>query len=144
MCYGRAIINNRFVINIFGCLFYNRIFAVTFDEDFARSQGMPVELVSYVMAVVVALAIVLSIKVMGIILLISLMTIPAVIANSLTKDYRYVTLLATLFGVFGNIAGFVLSYNFNLPTGSCIIFTLVLMLIGVKLLTLWHRRATTL
>jgi zinc transport system permease protein len=97
---------------------------------------MPVELVSYVMAVVVALAIVLSIKVMGIILLISLMTIPAVIANSLTKDYRYVTLLATLFGVFGNIAGFVLSYNFNLPTGSCIIFILTVTLICVKVLTL--------
>ena len=113
-----------------------RIMYVTFDEDFARSQGMPVEVVAYVMAVVVALTIVLSIKVMGIILLISLMTIPAVIANSLTKDYRYVTLLATLFGVFGNIAGFVLSYNFNLPTGSCIIFILTVALICVKVLTL--------
>ena len=113
-----------------------RIMFITFDEDFARSQGMPVEVVAYVMAVVVALAIVLSIKVMGIILLISLMTIPAVIANSLTKDYRRVMLLATMFGVFGNIAGFVLSYNFNLPTGSCIIFILTVTLICVKVLTL--------
>ena len=64
------------------------------------------------------------------------MTIPAVIANSLTKDYRYVALLATLFGVFGNVAGFALSYNFNLPTGSCIIFILTVALICVKVLTL--------
>ena len=113
-----------------------RIMYIAFDEDFARSQGVSVERVSYIMAVVVALAIVLSIKVMGIILLISLMTIPAVIANSLTKDYRRVTLLATLFGVLGNVAGFILSYNFNLPTGSCIIFILTLALICVKVLTL--------
>ena len=113
-----------------------RIMYITFDEDYALSQGMPVTVVAYVMAIVVALVIVLSIKVMGIILLISLMTVPTVIANSLTKDYRYVTLLSAIIGVIGNVAGFVLSYNFNLPTGSCIIFILTLTLICVKVLTL--------
>lgn len=113
-----------------------RIMYITFDEDYARSQGMPVAMVAYMMSIVVALAIVLSIKVMGIILLISLMTIPTVIANSLTKDYRWVTLLSALIGVFGNVVGFVLSYNFDLPTGSCIIFILTITLICVKVLTL--------
>ena len=113
-----------------------RIMYITFDEDYARSQGMPVMMVAYAMSIVVALTIVLSIKVMGIILLISLMTIPTVIANTLTKDYRWVTLLSAVIGVFGNIVGFVLSYNFNLPTGSCIIFILTIALICVKVLTL--------
>lgn len=114
-----------------------RIMYITFDEDYARSQGMSVTAVAYLMAIVVALAIVLSIKVMGIILLISLMTIPAVIANAITKDYRYVALLSAVIGVVGNIGGFVLSYNFNLPTGSCIIFILTITLICVKVLTLY-------
>ena len=117
-----------------------RIMYITFDEDYARSQGMSVTAVAYVMAIVVALAIVLSIKVMGIILLISLMTIPAVIANAVTKDYRYVALLSAVIGVVGNIGGFVLSYNFNLPTGSCIIFILTMTLICVKVLTLYFNR----
>ena len=117
-----------------------RIMYITFDEDYARSQGMSVTAVAYDMAIVVALAIVLSIKVMGIILLISLMTIPAVIANAITKDYRYVSLLSAVIGVVGNIGGFVLSYNFNLPTGSCIIFILTITLICVKVLTLYFNR----
>lgn len=118
-----------------------RIMYITFDEDYARSQGMNVTLVSYVMAVVVALAIVLSIKVMGIILLMSLLTLPTVIANTLTKDFSKIALLSAIVGVVGNVAGFVLSYNFDLPTGSCIIFMLTLALICVKLLSL-HSKTT--
>lgn len=123
-------------ITLLRCIMY-----ITFDEDYARSQGMNVTLISYVMAVVVALAIVLSIKVMGIILLMSLLTLPTVIANTLTKDFSKIALLSAIIGVVGNIVGFVLSYNFDLPTGSCIIFTLTLALICVKLLSLHSKRA---
>jgi zinc transport system permease protein len=77
---------------------------------------------------------------MGIILLLSLMTIPAVIANSLTKDYRWMTLLAAITAVVGNVAGFVVSYMWDIPTGSCIIFTLMAMLICVKILSLYRNR----
>lgn len=119
-----------------------RIMYITFDEDYARSQGMATQRIAYTMAIIVSLAIVLSIKVMGIILLISLMTIPTVVANAITKDYRKIALISAIIGVAGNIAGFVVSYNFNLPTGSCIIFILALTLICVKLLTLLINRAT--
>jgi zinc transport system permease protein len=119
-----------------------RIMYITFDQDYAQSQGMATQSIAYVMAIIVALAIVLSIKVMGIILLISLMTIPTVVANTLTKDYRKIALLSTVIGIVGNITGFVVSYNFNLPTGSCIIFILTFTLICVKLLTLLNNRAT--
>ena len=119
-----------------------RIMYVTFDEDYARSQGMATQCIAYTMAIIVSLAIVLSIKVMGIILLISLMTIPTVVANTLTKDYRKIALLSAVIGIIGNILGFIFSYNFNLPTGSCIIFFLAIALICVKLLTLLINRAT--
>ena len=121
-----------------------RLMYITFDEEYAKSQGINTTLVAYIMAVVIAISIVLSIKVMGIILLLSLITIPTVIANDLTKDFRRITPLSAIIAVVGNVSGFILSYEYDIPTGSCIIFILVLLLIAVKLLTLWHRRATTL
>lgn len=109
-----------------------RLMYITFDEDYARSQGLPVVSTAYVMSVVVALTIVFSIKVMGIILLLSLITIPVVIANSLTRDYRRIAVVASAVAVVGNIVGFLFSYEYNLPTGSCIIFFLVALLVVVK------------
>ena len=120
-----------------------RIMFVAFDEEYAKSQGIPVVLLSYVMAVVVAITLVFSIKVMGIILLLSLMTIPTVIVNSLTKDYRRIALWSAVVATLGNIIGFVASYAWDMPTGSCIIFTLTVALICVKLLSLWRKRANS-
>jgi zinc transport system permease protein len=120
-----------------------RIMFVAFDEEYAKSQGIPVALLSYIMAVVVAITLVLSIKVMGIILLLSLMTIPTVIVNSLTKDYRRIALWSAVVATLGNIVGFVASYAWDMPTGSCIIFTLTGALICVKLLSLWRKRANS-
>lgn len=117
-----------------------KLMFVTFDEDYAKSQGLNVALIAYIMAVVIAVTIVLSIKVMGIILLLSLMTIPAVIANSLMKDYRWMTLWSAIVAVVGNVAGFVVSYIWDIPTGSCIIFTMMAMLISVKILSLCRNR----
>lgn len=120
-------------------LWLRKLMYLTFDEDYACSQGVWVTLVSYFMAVVIAVTIVLSIKVMGIILLLSLLTMPAVISNALTKDYRYIALWSAIIGVVGTVAGFVFSYGYDLPTGSCIIFILTSALICVKVLTLCRK-----
>ena len=132
------------VLIIGSILWLRRLMYITFDEEYAKSQGINTTLVSYIMAVVIAISIVLSIKVMGIILLLSLITIPTVIANDITKDFKLITPLSAIIAVVGNVMGFILSYEYDIPTGSCIIFILVVLLIGVKLLTLLHRRATTL
>lgn len=132
------------VLIIGSVVWLRRLMYITFDEEYAKSQGINTTLVAYIMAVVIAISIVLSIKVMGIILLLSLITIPTVIANAVTKDFRLITPLSAIIAVVGNVLGFILSYEYDIPTGSCIIFILVLLLIAVKLLTLWHRRANTL
>ena len=132
------------VLIIGSVIWLRRLMYITFDEEYAKSQGVNTSLVAYIMAVVIAISIVLSIKVMGIILLLSLITIPTVIANTVTKNFRLITPLSAIIAVVGNVLGFILSYEYDIPTGSCIIFILVLLLIAVKLLTLWHRRATTL
>lgn len=130
------------VIIIGAVIWLRRLMYITFDEEYAQSQGLPVAVVAYVMAVVIAITIVLSIKVMGIILLLSLVTLPVVIANTLTKDYRRIALYASAIAVVGNVAGFIVSYEYDLPTGSCIIFILVLLLAVVKLLTPLKHRVT--
>lgn len=133
------------VVIVFGAaIWLRRLMYITFDEEYARSQGLPVAVVAYVMAVVIAITIVLSIKVMGIILLLSLVTLPVVIANTLTKDYRRITLFASIIAVVANVIGFIFSYEYDLPTGSCIIFILVVLLAVVKLLTSLKHRVTTL
>lgn len=136
------------VVLITGAILWGRkIMYMTFDEEYARSQGIPTVVIAYIMAVVVAITIVLSIKVMGIVLLMSLVTIPTVIANTLTKDYRLITLLAVVIAIACNITGFIMSYEIELPsgggipTGSCIIFLLSVVLLVVKLYEACRHRA---
>ena len=112
------------------------IMYVAFDRQFARSRGVPVRFISYFMAVMVALGIVLSIKTVGIVLLISLLTLPAVSANTFTKNYRNIMILAVVFGIIANIIGLYLSYRLDIPAGAATIFVLIFTLIVVKLLPL--------
>ena len=126
---------------IAGALLWLRpVMYTAFDRDFARSRGIPTRVISYLMAALVAVTIVLSIRIMGIVLLISLVTMPVVIVNSLSRSYRTIALAAPLVAVAGNIAGLVVSYNFEVPPGAAIIFTLTLTLIMVKLLSLRSKK----
>lgn len=122
-------------ITVGALLWLRKLMYITFDEDYSRSQGVPVAMVGYLMSVVIAITIVMSIKVMGIVLLLSLITIPVAVANTITRDYRRIALLSSVFAVVGNIVGFLFSYEYNLPTGSCIIFFLVALLLLVKGIT---------
>ena len=125
-----------------GALLWLRpVMYVAFDRDFARSRGIPTRVISYAMAALVAVTIVLSIRIMGIVLLISLLTMPVAIVNALSKSYRTIALCAPLVAVAGNVAGLVASYNFEVPPGAAIIFTLTLTLIMVKLLPLRQKKA---
>lgn len=127
------------VVILGSIVWLRRIMYITFDEEFARSQGVATTITAYVMSIVVSTTIVLSIKVMGIILLLSLISMPTVIVNMLTKDYRLIALWSAVIAVICNIIGFAFSYTFDLPTGSCIIFILTATLICVKLFTLCRR-----
>ena len=126
---------------IAGALLWLRpVMYTAFDRDFARSRGIPTRVISYLMAALVAVTIVLSIRIMGIVLLISLVTMPVVIVNTLSRSYRTIALAAPLVAVAGNAAGLVASYNFEVPPGAAIIFTLTLTLILVKLVSLRSKK----
>ena len=126
---------------IIGAILLSRqIMYVAFDRTFSSSQGIATRLISYVMSVIVAITIVMAIRIMGIVLLLSLFTIPVVTANSLSKSYTTITLWASIIGVVGAVLGLIMSYNWEVPPGVSIIFTLTIALIGAKLLSLRSKK----
>lgn len=126
---------------IIGAILLSRqIMYVAFDRTFSSSQGIATRLISYVMSVIVAITIVMAIRIMGIVLLLSLFTIPVVTANSLSKSYTTITLWASIIGVAGAVLGLIMSYNWEVPPGVSIIFTLTIALIGAKLLSLRSKK----
>ena len=120
------------VVAVGAALWLRPVMYVAFDRNFARSQGIDTALVSYVMAAVVAVAIVLSIRIMGIVLLISLLTMPVVTVNTLTHSYRRIAAWSCAVAAAGNVAGLAASYYLEVPPGAAIIFVLTLALVAVK------------
>ena len=126
---------------VMGAIFFSRpIMYIAFDRSFSTSQGIATRLISYVMSMVVAITIVLAIRIMGIVLLLSLFTIPVVVANSFTKSYTAITFWASIIGVLGAVVGLIVSYNWEVPPGVSIIFSLTIALFGAKLLSLRSKK----
>lgn len=126
---------------VIGAIFFSRpIMYIAFDRSFSTSQGIATQLISYAMSMVVAITIVLAIRIMGIVLLLSLFTIPVVVANSFTKSYTAITFWASIIGVLGAVVGLIVSYNWEVPPGVSIIFSLTIALFGAKLLSLRSKK----
>lgn len=117
-------------------LWWRPIMQLAFDRDFARSQGLKTEAISYILSAIVAITIVLAIKIMGIVLLLSLFTMPAITANIVTKSYYKITIMAIVIAVFSSILGLICSYTWEIPPGTSIIFILSALLIATKILSL--------
>ncbi len=116
-----------FIILIFYILEYKNILYIAFDEEFARAMRLPVNMIKYVMIILIALTIVFNIRVVGIILVISLLTIPQTIANMFTNRFFNIMVLSVLIALLGTISGLILSYLFDIPSGAAIIFFLVVL-----------------
>jgi zinc transport system permease protein len=106
---------------------YKAILHVSFDENFARTRGIPVMLINYILITLVALTIVLSIRIAGIILVLSVLTIPQNIANLFTNRFGQIMVGSVIIGFLASILGLILSYSLDIPSGATIIFTLVVM-----------------
>ena len=127
---------------IIGALLWHRpIMFTAFDRNFAEASGVPVKLINYAMAVITAITIVLSIRTMGIVLLISLLTMPVVTANLLFKNYKQIAPAAVAIAIIGGVLGIALSYHAEVPSGPAIIFVLTMLFVTIKLLTLWVKHS---
>jgi zinc transport system permease protein len=114
-------------VGAFMLIFYRMILFVSFDEEFALTNNVPVRLFNSVLISLVALTIVLNIRVVGIILVMSLLTIPQAIANLFTKKFDRMMIASIFIGFIGSMAGLVFSYYYDIPSGAAIIFTLVVL-----------------
>ena len=113
---------------------------VAFDAGYARSQKVSTGTVSCAMAALTALAIVFSIRAVGIVLLISLLSFPPVIINSLTRSFPKIAVWSAVVAVAANLTGLAASYSWNVPTGAATVFVLTIGLIAVKTLPLLVKR----
>ncbi len=102
-------------------LFYPRLFAVTFDEDFSRATGTNTELYNTLLAVLTAVTVVLGMRMMGALLISSLIIFPALSAMRLCKSFKAVVLTAAVISVVCFIIGVVASYFLEAPTGASIV-----------------------
>ena len=102
-------------------LFYPRIFAVTFDETFAKASGTNTRFYNMVLAFLTSITIVLGMRMMGTLLISSLIVFPSITAMRVSKNFLSTILLATGLSLFGFIVGISLSYLYNIPTGASIV-----------------------
>lgn len=114
------------VLGLFFFFFLRTIVSIAFDSEFARSQGLPVTLFEYVMMMFIALAIVSCLRMVGIVLVISLLTIPQMTANLFSYRFSHIIWGAIAIGCLSCLGGLFLSFYTNVPSGASIIFFSIL------------------
>lgn len=105
-------------------VFYKELLSITFDEEASRLMGIPVNLLETGLSILVAVTIVLSIKVVGMILVVALLVLPGLTALQLNKGFRATSIISIIVGVLSVIIGVFTSALFNIATSGIIIFTL--------------------
>lgn len=129
-----------FVTGLF-VLFYNRLFLITYNEDYARSLGINVTLYQFLISFLTALTVVLGMRMMGTLLISSLIILPAVTARRLVSSFRALVAMSACISLVCFAAGLALSFVWNLPTGASIVSVNVAALIGAVLLSRLMGRA---
>lgn len=110
------------VLTLFFVLYLRPIVYVAFDREFARSQGIPVQLFEYAMMMFIALSIVACLRMVGIVLVISLLTIPQMTANLFSYRFHQIIWLSIGIGYLSCLGGLQISFYLNVPSGASIIF----------------------
>ncbi len=115
-----CIVLSVLVIALF-VLFYPRIFAITFDETFAKATGTKVEIYNAILAILTAVTVVIGMRMMGALLISSLVIFPSLSAMRLMKNYLSVLICSVIISVVCFIIGIVLSFVLSVPTGASIV-----------------------
>lgn len=124
------------ILILYFSIFYRTILYISFDENFARTYSSYVDVFKYVTTALIALTIVLNIRMAGVILVLSLLTIPPNIAMLFTGVYSRIILWSVAAGFIGTASGYIISYFAGIPAGATIIFTLAVIWVIVKILVI--------
>jgi zinc transport system permease protein len=128
------------ILIIYFSIFYRTILYISFDEAYARTYSSYVNIFKYITTALMAVTIVLNIRMAGVVLVISLLTIPPNIAMLFTKTYSKIVIWSVITGFIGTAAGYVISYFGSIPTGATIIFTLVIIWVLSKVVQQFLKR----
>lgn len=112
-------------------LLAKELFSITFDEEAARAGGLPVKAISTGFTVLTALTIAVAMRIVGILLVSSLMILPVAAAMQVTGNFKKAMLYSVALGELAVVAGLLMSFYLNLPPGGTIVLTLVVILVLV-------------
>ena len=115
------------IVLIFIVLFYKELFILSFDEEYSRVVNIP-KWIQFLFIVIVAMVISASMRVVGILLVSALITLPIAIAMRITKGFKQLIILSVIIGEFSVIMGLVLAFYMNISPGGVIVVLLVLLL----------------
>ncbi|MEY9868336.1 zinc transport system permease protein [Peribacillus sp. B2I2] len=128
------------VVALMLTLLYKELFLLSFDEEHAKASGIPYKAIHFIFIVMVALVIAASMKIIGILLVSSLMTLPVAASLRFAKGFKQMIVFSVLFGEISVIGGLFLSYNLDLAPGGTIVIIAVLILILSILFDKWKNR----
>lgn len=138
-----SVLNLIFIAMI--SVFYRQFVAISYDMEFAKLRGVNVKIFYYAMVIMMALCVVATIRVVGLILVIALLSIPPLMASGFTKRLGSMMFLSSLISIVFCICGLILSIEFNLTSGASIIliasFSFMVFMIFKKILFLKHIKA---
>ena len=128
-----SLIFGLLVLTLF-TFFYHKIFALTFDENFAKSIGLNTNLYNLIFAALCSITIVLGMRLMGSLLISSLIIFPTLSARQLAKSYKNVVISSALLSILTFTIGLITSYSLATPTGATIVLVNLLALILLTIL----------
>jgi len=115
------------IVLLFIGLFFKELLAISFDEEAALAGGLPVSPLYFGLLTAMALTVMVSVKLVGIVLASALLVIPAATGYRLSRNYRTMFLLSLLTGIGGSVGGLILSYLLDLPSGAAIVLFMALL-----------------
>ena len=118
---------------LFFTLFLSTIIDIAFDREYARSQQIPVALFEYLLMMFIAITIVSCLRMIGIVLVISLLTLPQMTANLFTHCFKKIIFLSIGISMVSCVGGLLLSYRLQVPSGAAIIFFSILVYVFCKI-----------
>lgn len=108
-------------VYVFWYITFNKLNVISINSTLAKSKGISVKKIDNIFAMLIAIIVMISIRWIGILLINSLLILPAASSRNIAKNMRFYHLFAILFSVFSGITGLIVSYYFNIPTGPMIV-----------------------
>ena len=129
------------VVFLLFIVFYTRIFAITFDENFAAATGVHTRRYNMVIALLTAVTIVLGMRMMGALLISSLIVFPSLSAMRVCKKFKSVIICSAVISLICFMFGMIVSYEFSTPSGASIVCTNIIVFMLLSLVSLIKRRS---